>query len=422
MVIARSNPRSRHSKNVRCLGTMRENSLKAQCKLILACTIFCLVTSVGVQGTRIYAQKPPLTYDLLFLSSTPQNWMEVDRETVDLTLNYLNTENWEIARIATDDKPVALSPDGRHLAVFRNDQLCLVNSHWQTEFCLPAGLIDRVGSDDVTSYFMNTALHDNRIYWDSDSNGLWAVEDYGSSTTPTILQIAVSDGSVIREIALTKDYTHIEDSSLYLIDFSPITMTAVLGTDASSYICNVETGDISYSLLNGSRWTLSPDGQKLANARHVPDDDILGVVTDLSGAPVIYIGPEVIQRKIPGMTWVKARTYDGLMWSHDGNKLAFRHPVFLDGLASTTAVYFLDTQQVLALSTDRMEGGELIWSPNDAAIAQVISVSIYAGNDLSIVSLDGSVTSVVSDLSDNLDQQRKIYSVIWLPHGWLQAG
>lgn len=409
--------------------TIRKNNLNVELRaLVLACTILCGLASSGIQFTRTYAQKPPLAYDLLFLSSTPQHWTEdMDRETVDLTLNYLDTETWEITRMATDNRPVAvnaLSPNGQHLAVFRGDQLCLVNSRWQTEFCLPVGLIDRAGLDDVTRYSMGTLLHDNRIYWASDSSSFWAVKDYGTSTTPTLLQVSATDGSVLKEIALAKDFTHIEDSPvsplLYLLDFSPVSMTAVLGTGVSSTIFNLESGAILCSLMGGSRWTLSPDGQQLANARHVPDDDMLGMITDLNGVLITYIGPETIQNAIPGMTWVRTRTYDGLFWSHDGNKLAFRHPVSLDRLASTTAVYFLDTQQVLPLATDRMEGAKLIWSPDDAALAQVESISINTGNDLSIVSLDGRVASIISDMSDNLDKQRKIYSVTWLPHGWLQ--
>lgn len=389
---------------------MKQSKSRRKCALLL---LFCLVCAVelGVQKSFVQAQiTPQLTHDLLFTSFTR---VQTDK----YTLNYLDTTTWKITQIKTDDRPLslgALSPNGQHLAVLREDQVCLVNRHWQTEFCLPSSLVD---IED--QYWMYGST---RVYWEPDSQSFWTTTYQTDLQRLTLVQIGITDGAILKEIPFRDDLPHFADEPLRLSDFSPISMIATLGEPSAIYA--VETGEILHSEGTSAYiyWSLSPDGQRVA-------DPGLPGISDLRLKPITVISPDTSWSTTPELVWPKddwgKMIFSLLSWSNDGRKLAFRQGMVVDGrFRGATFVYFLDTHEVRLITMDYLEAGELVWSPDDSAIAQVVYFGSCDDTDLTILTPDGNIFPVTTDLTDLFNdrpgEHRRIESVTWLPHGWLQ--
>ena len=369
---------------------------------------------------------PSTAYDLLLVVSTPHDWeyWTLNDEPISWTIYLFDTETWQLVNLSTNDKPVpanALSPDAQHLIVLRQRGICVVNRHWQTEFCLPSNE-DYVGNLG-DAYNVRINRRSPRVFWSPDSNHFWILRYQAREVLrPTIVEVNVSSGAIEREITLGEMWDSSEPLRLH--DFSAANQVALLeeGSGFSTWYFNpfilydIETGNMR---LCQSRGFISTNGQEIA---YLPERDtdnvsLIGEITDLNDA--------LLQEILPGQDstfhWESGgRAFYDFVWSHSSRMLAFR--VYLGDL---TAVYSLDTQETHELRRDdnvaTLEWAELFWSPDDSAIARISHFTMPSGDDLDILTLDSDYFPIITDLSDdNVQEERKVYSATWIPNGWLQ--
>ena len=117
------------------------------------------------------------------------------------------------------------------------------------------------------------------------------------------------------------------------------------------------------------------------------------------------INDENLWSVIPEPSWEAGDSTIHASWSNDSQKVALRRGFYRNGDSGysqvATFVYFLDTQEIRPLALDYMNWGDLIWSPDDEALAQVLNhPSTECDNALSIVTLDGDLIPVITNLAN----------------------
>jgi hypothetical protein len=379
--------------------------------------------SSSLTSDLVYAQ-PQFTHDLLILSTPPLHY---PTRIEDSFLFLLDGVTGEITQLETTDLPAggdALSPNGQYFAVYRGNQLCLVNSHWETHYCLPEDLAGN--TNEVTVEFSP-----QDIYWESNSLSFWVTSGEESELYPSILQIRSEDGEILSEYPIGEgDYTE----QVFVSDFSPMNHTITIQHPYLRTVYELEDFEPLYQALYDG-YSLSPDGMYLAERRTYHDYPYLFAIIDLAKEPQIHytlqdpdrltlIGPDNAWSDTPGIVWQEYTTF-AVSWSHDGEMIAFRRNVSNDVTPSGagTFVYFFDTQEVRFIAA-REDGmfGTLIWSPDDTAIAQITNWPEGA-NFLSIVTLNGEIIPV--DVSaffaeSSIEAYPRTLNATWIPHGWLQ--
>ncbi len=409
----------------------------------------CCLTALAAEGVSVRAQ-PALDYNLLFvkITYTGEAWEETLFESA---LYYLDTATWTTTALDVSDRPIsvnALSPDGQRLAVVRDTQLCLVDAHWQTLFCLPEDIVtfDEWRPLGVT-YTLTNRFH---IYWEPDSQSFWMPSQ--DDACPTLLQISADDGVILRAVPIDREVCYQTNAGHCVHDLSPASRIALLTPCDSTRVTavNFETGQRLSSRLD-TMISLSPEGQRLA----VPAGPFtyqgtvrMGYIYDLSEPDVFVtfateaswltpITPEPDWSQMPEFEWLDAeadrRGVYQFFWSHDGQRLAFRRHLRESDEPhqplAATYIYDIDTEAIHPLT----RGGDpymtyesLNWSPDDAFIARVLQRPPYSGRritfteDFSIVTVDGEVYPIAQYMPDGEESYFEIRAVTWVPRGWLQ--
>ena len=409
---------------------------KAQFGLLLTLIVSLSCASprtTGAQG----GQKPFTDYDLLVVVSSAHDWefWSLVGEPYSWTTYIFDTETWEFTELATNDMPVpnvALSPDAQHLVVLRETDICVVNRQWQTEFCLPPDA-DYVGEPRAL-YKPDPMLswRSPRLFWEPDSSHFWILKyQPWDALRPVMVDVNVAEGTIEREIVLGETWSG--EEPLRLHDFSAASHVALLeeGKGPSDmwefnpfYLYDIETGAMR---LCKSRGFLSPDGQRIAYLpeRNFDEPLSIGEVTDLDDNVIqeMLPAPPGESSDFPWQTdypWQSGgKAFHDFVWSHNGRMLAFR--IYLGYL---TNLYSLNTNEARILRVEEelatMEWAELFWSPDDSAIARISHFTMNSGDDLDIVTPNGDYFPIITDLSEGLKMERRVFSATWVPDGWLE--
>ncbi len=296
-----------------------------------------------------------------------------------------------------------------------------MNARQAFELCLPTGEV-LFCADAPTAVCPGI----KQIFWDADGRSFWA------RLTNSFAQIDVADGSVMQVLREYEDgasrFTN-SDGVVphYIFDFVPSTMVAHLHTGTAEAIIDMETQQL-YSLDWYRSKALSPDGA------FVVDHDVL-LTLDGVEYPSNELGYIISEDDLipyyPCTTEIPADTedYDPLWsvpeWSHDSQMLAYRcYMPQSDGWVVGLWVYSLQTECNQVISTDDSGWGVLSWSPDDRAVAQIVydpSGGGGASAGLAVTLLSGENHVISLPLPGGDDPRAEIYSVTWIPHGWLQT-
>jgi hypothetical protein len=385
---------------------------------LLGCVSLVTIIVLHSAPAQITATSSGLSYDLLLLSASveslsydPQDTIWTNRDQGTLALNYFDTQTGELTQVETTDMPLnqeALSPDGQYLAVYRDGQVCIVDQHWQTSFC-------RDMSNCEAWYLC-------KLGWEPDSQSFWAFDSLSESK---LSQIGVPEGEVLRSVQLENDSA--QQGEVWDVGLFPAAHVALLRYAWSNFnLYDLETGSFLYEL--NYLFFVSPDARYAACRGEA---EALGAIfsledpdlNPLGGIPVLQINSQTTWSTTSELAWNKGdeRWQIGpfaYVWSHDSRKVAIYRSIVQDGRTiGLTEVYFLDTQEVRVLRQTQWEIADLYWSPDDSALVVLPANTGYplrSGTEVTILTLDGSTIPVLNE-----DQLFRVYSITWLPHGWL---
>jgi hypothetical protein len=395
---------------------------------LIALMILVFCTSVPID-----AQEPSLTYDLLILGRSTDTNSASHASISEYSLFFLDTTTWEITPLDVDWKPLgggALSPDEHLLGVYHHGDLCLMNADQAFELCVPADEVLFCTAGPET-FCPNEMQH---IFWDEDSQSFWV------RLTNSFSQIDTVDGAILQSLFEYDDgasrFQRQENNPPHFVyDFLPSAMLAHTITEPCSTIIDT-SNNRSYSLdpyCYGWK-SLSPDAAFVT---------VLYYIVPLTGMNYQVVEDEYIVSE-DEYIWYCACTQSPLtctdpflprlwgdpQWSHDSQMFAYRcdmRPsvnVPYESYEGGLWFYDLESGQKQIVAEDEIvaEWGELSWSPDDNAIAQLLyspeTSLINVG--LAVTLLNGENHIISLPLPTDDASQAEIYFVTWIPRGWLQ--